>query len=195
MKKQNLFLALLFFLLSFGNSLYGQKENKHSLGLLFGYSTIPGISYKYMPTEDFIMQTDLATKILLTGNFFHSKAKYIVLPLIEISENLFYQHLFAEKGFVTFHYMIGGGISCGLQPFQPMIWKIGSNAFAGVEFRFSSSPVSLQLDFRPGYVVLFWSEKTQNEINELWNILTPGLSKSPQSCFDWSLNFIIRFRL
>ena len=168
-------------------------EYKHSVGLINGYSLVPGVTYKYCISRHFSLETDLYPKLLITGKLLSEKANHIFLPLIELSENALFQNLFAVKGNVSYQYVFGGGINGALQPFFPVIWKIGINAFVGIEFSFLDRPVSLQVDIRPGYGLLLRSAKTIEEQRHFWNLLTPGLRRNPQSCFDWAVNFSIRF--
>lgn len=168
-------------------------KTRHSVGLIFGYSILPGITYKYRPTQHFSLETDFNPKLLITGRLLSEKANHIFLYVVELSENALYQHSFAEKNNISYQYIFGGGVNGAVQPFSPVIWKVGANAFAGVEFVFLDRPISMQVDFRPGYGLLLRSAKTIEEQNHYWNILTPGLKRNPQGCFDWSLNFSIRF--
>ena len=176
-----------------------QKSNeatpayKHSVGLINGFSLLPGVTYKHCPSQQFSMETDLNPKTLITGRLLSEKANHIVLIMVELSENFLYQHSFAQKNNISYQYVFGGGVSGAMQPFSPLVWKIGVNAFAGFEFVFLDRPISLQVDFRPGYGLLLRSAKTLEEQRHYLDFLSPGLNHNPQSCFDWAINFAIRF--
>lgn len=166
---------------------------KHSVGLINGFSLLPGVTYKHCPSQQFSMETDLNPKTLITGRLLSEKANHIVLIMVELSENFLYQRSFVQKNNISYQYIFGGGVSGAMQPFSPLVWKIGVNAFAGFEFVFLDRPISLQVDFRPGYGLLLRSAKTLEEQRHYLDLLTPGLNHNPQSCFDWAINFAIRF--
>ena len=166
---------------------------KHSVGVINGYSILPGITYKYRSSQHFSLETDFNPKLLITGRLLSEKANHIVLYMIELSGNALYQRSFAEKNNISYQYIFGGGVNGAVQPFSPVIWKVGINAFMGIEFVILDSPVSLQVDVRPGYGLLLRSDKTIEEQRNYLDLLTPGLKQNPQSCFDWAVNFSIRF--
>ncbi len=166
---------------------------KHSIGLINGYSLVPGVTYKYHHSQHYSLEIDFNSKILITGKLLSEKANHIFLAFIELSENALFQHSFAVKGNISYQYVLGGGINGAVQPFSPVIWKIGVNALAGIEFVLLERPISFQVDIRPGYGLLLRSAKTIEEQRHSWDILTPGLRRNPQSCFDWAVNFSIRF--
>jgi hypothetical protein len=176
---------------------YSQKNSvfhfNHSLGIINGYSLLPGVTYKYSSSQHFSLETDLNPKILITGRLLSEKANHIIMYMIELSENFLYQQSFAEKNNISYQYLFGGGINGAIQPFSPVVWKFGANAFAGIEFIFQDRPISLQVDIRPGYGLLLRSPKTIEAQHHYLDLLTPGLQQNPQSCFDWAINFSIRF--
>lgn len=168
-------------------------SSSHSVGLINGFSLLPGVTYKYQHSQHFSLETDINSKILITGRLLSEKANHIVLGMVELSENFLYQHPFAKKNNISYQYIFGGGVSGAIQPISPIIWKIGVNAFAGIEFVLLEQPISFQVDVRPGYGLLLRFAKTVEEQRHYLDLLTPGLNHNPQSCFDWALNFSIRF--
>lgn len=65
--------------------------------------------------------------------------------------------------------------------------KFGINAFAGIEYQVPNAPVVFAFDFRPGYGVLFTSERNDKDSKVKWkqalNLHT----------FDWRLSLSMRY--
>jgi len=246
MKKQNLFLVFLFFLLSFGNSLYGQKENKHrsSVSCLLSaqsytqifsdefqhvtlngekvvnfvkhsirtdstdkYTFSAGLNYsfvgggpsiKYGIAQNCVFQTDLVGKFFINQMSFGNG---FIVYIHEISQNFLYQRKFSEKNDVAYYYMIGGGLSGGVSLFRPLLWKIGTYPFFGVEFALKNKKLSFQIDVRPGYGLLLKSGKAKpsriydDTLQFLYKFLfyVNPPEQFPYHGYDISVNFAVRF--
>jgi hypothetical protein len=167
---------------------FAQAPYKHSIGGTIG--SMQAFSYKTFVTDHFAIQVDLGTKITHTDG---ENARGINIWDLELNPNFMY-----EGNFVAGLYgFAGGGVSLGYSwtAWDPRVhsthpiyywhynehyWdcgKFGINAILGLEYKLNI-PLTLQLDFRPGYGMLF-GEKFWGD--NVWNY------------FDWSLNAGIRY--
>lgn len=65
--------------------------------------------------------------------------------------------------------------------------KFGVNAFAGIEYQMPNSPVVFAFDFRPGYGVLFASERNDKDSDVKWK------ATYCLNTFDWRLSLSMRY--
>lgn len=165
--------SLFVFLFLFGIDFYvnAQSPYKNSLGVTLG--TTQGVTYKTLASPHFAIQLDLGTKYCYVyGNHLWS---------FELAPNFAFQGELAPN----FYGLIGGGGSIGYcwkkysyftvegEQYSRNNAKAGLNGFFGLEYKFPNS-ILLQLDFRPGYRCAF-------------------NGKFEEHCFDWGLNFGIRY--
>ena len=136
-----------------------------------------GLSYKRIVNENFAIQTDLAVGFQRT--VFNLEGITGPTDLFDFVLNpnfLFNKEL--NSGFYAF---AGGGLSLGLaqELLVPGITygKFGINAMLGAGYKFQDFPISLSLDFRPGYGMLFHK----------------GLSGMVVNTFDWHLALSARY--
>lgn len=141
------------------SSLFAQ-DYKQSFGLVAG--SLNGFSYKKFVNENVAIQTDLAVELLATratmyysGYIFSGQEHAWSLQL---QPNLYYQNnvFYGDWGNIAAY--VGGGVSLGYaQEFYSNLdlGKWGINAIAGVEFILNNTPITIGLDFRPGYGMLF----------------------------------------
>lgn len=189
-------LALLIFGVLAGTSVqsYGQGADtsnvhnyKHSVGINVGW--LDGLSLRFNIGKNIHLQTDF-------GFAFHAN------PLYFIHEAFGGPFLYADMGFQvnvlyenkfpnsnnTF-WIAGGGLSFGkecTESFKSPYLKTGAKAILGIEWKFDI-PLSLQLDTRQGYGVIFAQIKSNNENKHLL------LSNSPVHFFDYSFVFSVRY--
>jgi hypothetical protein len=74
--------------------------------------------------------------------------------------------------------------------------KFGVNAMAGVEFAFTGAPITVGVDFRPGYGLLFTGDKTDYEKEYAKSVKEDGGSyknSTTYSFFDWTLAATVRY--
>ena len=175
-------------LMSIVFSAHAQAPYKHSIGATVG--SMQAFSYKTFVTDHFAIQVDLGTKLTHTDG---ENVRGINIWDLELNPNFMY-----EGNFVAGLYgFAGGGVSLGYSwtAWDPRVshshytlywhynehyWdvgKFGINAILGLEYKLNI-PLTLQLDFRPGYGMLF-GEKFWGD--NVWNY------------FDWSLNAGIRY--
>ena len=167
-------------------------QYKHSIGLSLGMFN--GISLKNNLVSNVYLQTDIGFS-------------YIGMPfsLIMTSEPLLgYLDIGARLGFIyeksflkhkNSFWFLGGGFDFGkdiiddsapygFSSLYPL--KVGAHAIVGFEWTFNI-PLSLQLDIRPGYGVLFASNKFVHSND--WFVIT----KFPCHFFDFTVAFSIRY--
>ena len=146
----------------------------NELGIIAG--GMNGVSYKKYMSETFAIQTDLAVGFQRTivgdaysdisGDLFDFVLNPNFLYNKTIDGNLY--------GFV------GGGASVGLAYFlqapTPIFGKFGVNTMMGLGYKFTNIPLTLALDFRPGYAML---------LNIEWEALFHA--------FDWHLGLSVRY--
>lgn len=155
--KSTLILSLL---VSIALTAQAQAPYQHSIGATVGFST-EAISYKTFPTDHFAIQLDLGPKynhcIILGYGSRHLS--------MEIAPSFMYEGHFV-KGLFGF---VGGGFSLGFTwwpsvsyyvSYSPdmqihnIMGKGGVHSIIGLEYKFDI-PLTLQVDFRPGYFFQF----------------------------------------
>lgn len=191
--KKNIFVVLLFaFFASILFQTNAQVPYKNSIGATLG--TTQAFSYKTFFGDHFAIQVDLGTKYCYVyGSHLWSA---------EAAPNFMYEGRLA-KGLYGF-LGLGGSIGYNWQPFYYIVGlepgdagynpnpdpadptpnsvtrrsvhncKAGANGMFGLEYKFDI-PLTLQLDFRPGYRCVF------------------AANKFADHKFDWGLNFGVRY--
>ena len=159
-------------------SLQAQAPYKHGIGGMVG--SFNGFTYKTFFTDHFALEADLGVSIIRTAGEHSDWAGSVDLYTLQLNPNVMYQGHFVA-GLYGF---AGGGVSLGWN-FGPYrysdfgrtyvreIGKFGINAILGLEYKFNI-PLALQLDFRPGYGLLFTDD--------------PGWNH-----FDWNLSLSVRY--
>lgn len=140
-------------------SLFAQ-DYKQSFGLVAG--SLNGLSYKKFVKENVAIQTDLAFGLLATRatiNYYgYSYSGPEHAWTFQLQPNLYYQKNIFNGNSCNIAALVGGGVSLGYaSEFYSNIdlGKWGINAIAGVEFILHNAPISIGLDFRPGYGMMF----------------------------------------
>lgn len=171
MNKHRIFLFLTTFFIGITLTSHAQSPYKHSIGVTLG--TTQAVGFKTFPTDHFAIQLDLGTKYAYVyGNHLWS---------FELAPNFMYEGRLTG-GLYGF---VGGGGSigyCWKNYYYFTAWgemssrnnaKGGLNGFFGMEYKFAI-PLTLQLDFRPGYRCVFNKDFSEH-------------------LFDWGLNFGVRY--
>jgi len=158
-----------------------QSPYKMSIGGTLGFMAT-GVSFKTFLTENVSLQSDILYKVTLTGT---KQFNFGVYSAIEINTNVMYQKILKDKQNSELFWFIGGGISLGSEIMYAFNGKFGANAIAGLEFVFKDKPLAFQMDLRPGYGMLFNSDKRLN------NGFYPNIN--PWSHFDWLIGFTLRY--
>ena len=133
MKKMRVVFIGLFFT-ALGATSYAQTPYEHSVGAVVG--NFNGVSYKTFFGSNLAFQADLGVKL------------NIGYWGMDVNPNLMYEQQFAKVN--NFYWFVGGGASLGIGNYG----LFGLNAIGGLEYKFSI-PLTLQLDFRPGFGLWF----------------------------------------
>ena len=176
MKNFKHYLVLFLLVMGMAGSVFAQAPYKHSIGVTVG--NFEALSYKTFFTNHLALQLDLGYKYTIGATHYGN----IDVNSVELNPNLMYEGHFT-KGLYGF---IGGGVSLGYSwrwgvydvlffssRYRYDYGKFGVNGILGFEYKFSI-PLTLQLDFRPGYGMLF------NEDIDF-------------DYFDWSVNLGVRY--
>lgn len=139
--------------------------HKHEIGLVAG--GLNGISHKYWFSEHFTLHTDLAVGLTTAYKFD-----------LTINPNVEYNVILPQN----FYLYMGGGINFGYANYPGLdLGKFGINAIIGAEYIFENVPISLALDFRPGYGLAFTDGPYYYYI------------ELPSHDFDWKLALSARY--
>jgi hypothetical protein len=164
------------------NSLFAQ-DYKQSAGIVVG--SLNGISYKRFIKENVAVQADLAFGLLAT----RATAYYAGYALsgteqvwnFQLQPNMYYQKNILNAEWGNIAAFVGGGVSLGYAEefgFDLSLGKFGVNAIAGIECILNDTPISVGLDFRPGYGLLL--------ANQQYGTITTHI-------FDWALAANVRY--
>jgi len=169
------------------NKIAAQAPYKASVGGMPLVNTL-GISSKFFLGNHIAFQTDLFWKVIFTGYKYENMDKKRILGALyaslELNPNIIYQKKIKEKTISELFWFIGGGVSFGYAIGNS--GKFGANGIIGIEFVDKTIPVAFQIDFRPGYGMLFSFDKTP--------VYAFFFShKSPWHHFDWLIGFTIRY--
>ncbi len=177
--------------------------SNHSAGIVVG--SFEGVSYKGFFTENWALQVDLGYKVVGTGAGTYSYSEKgegysykgsgsteenMKLWTLELNPNAIYQDAITELSFGSLSWFAGAGVSIGFgkwgysgYPYGPEIsGKFGINAIGGVELGLNAVPITIGIDFRPGYGLGFDSEKEDG-----WKY------SETLSYFDWALAVSARY--
>ena len=165
-----------------------QEPYKASVGGLLAPFAV-GVSSKFFFCEHLAFQADILQK---TGFTFGKNIGYNDYGLrlywdLETNLNFVFQKKLKEKKISELFWFIGGGTSFGYT-IKDIDGKFGVNAIVGLEYLFKNCPMAIQIDFRPGYGMLFSFDKTDKYVNQFWS-----RQLSPWSHFDWMIGFSIRY--
>ena len=159
--------------------------HKHEIGVVAG--GLNGLSHKYWVTEHFSVHTDFAVG-------FNDVYKFDAT----VNPNLEYNFILPS----SFYIYMGGGINIGYaEYFNNDMGKFGVNGIIGLEYIFENVPVSLALDFRPGYGLAFLDHEVEQWIpngeyyyyygsyieDGYWVII------GKHHDFDWKLGLSVRY--
>lgn len=156
----------------------------HSVGVQAG--GFVALSYKgfVLNTKNLALQMDLGCRMTEAATV-EDGFLFLGMPGIscgvytfEVNPNITYQDEIKDFSFGALDWVAGGGFSLGLinrlgnthSPFG----KFGLNAFAGMELELKDTPVTVGVDFRPGYGIAF--------------------GRDGGSFFDWCIGASVRYR-
>jgi hypothetical protein len=194
------FLALIFIIISISNvqaqdsissvNNYGIKSQppyRASVGGITPYTSLAfGPSFKAFFTDQVAFQTDIFFKEILTAgkDVYINETAFAFYLSVETNVNFIYQKKIKEKAVSELFWLIGGGVSLGYS-LTPVSGKFGVNAIVGLEYVFKKKPLAIQIDFRPGYGLLFTNYAY---VEAMFTTL-----KNPWSHFDWFIGATLRY--
>ena len=158
---------------------------KVSVGAMASYFAI-GFSSKFF----FCKHTAFQTELLWKGVFSPYKDDYyneIFLAAyvnLETNLNIIYQKKIKEKKNSELFCLVGGGTSFGYD--FTVRGKFGLNTIVGLEYVFKKKTLAIQIDFRPGYGMLFTFDGS--DVKESFSS-----HKTPWHHYDWLIGFTLRY--
>ena len=176
--KKQILIAGILLCLSCGKTT-AQAPYSASAGGLLGINA-GGFSSKFFFTDNVAFQSDILCKVTLTKVY---GGNLVFYPALETNSNLMYQKKIKNKKSSEQFGFIGGGINLGCVPAG--YGKFGVSAIIGLEYVFRKKPLAIQIDFRPGYGLLF-------HYGEEMAIPLFNRIESPWSHFDWMFGFTLR---
>lgn len=164
-----------------------KKKGISEIGAVVG--GINGFSSKFINGK-FAYQLDLGMKFLNYTSYvedLHMSYEYLAYVL-DLSQNFMFQDNVREWQNGTLFWFLGGGINIGCELYYLNTLKLGANGMVGLEYMFAKAPITLQLDFRPGYARVF-------EWNYYWDSYTNSyMSKIRRSnLFEWTIGLSVRY--
>ncbi|MGI6291390.1 MAG: hypothetical protein ACOXZH_03040 [Bacteroidales bacterium] len=148
---------------------------------------IAGGSFKTSFNENFFLQTDAFYNVRLCLYRKNSSTHFEVFPFFESNTNIMYQEKLKEKQKVDLFWFVGGGMTLGGWFGSPNV-KTGLNVIIGLEYILKiKQSLSFQIDFRPGYALLFDTVYKQSE-GYFFGYSGENLIHH----FDWLFSFTVR---
>ena len=146
-----------------------------------------GVSFKTSLQEYLFLQTDIFYTVYAYPYREETSIYWNIYPSVESNTNIMYQKKLKETQGVALFWFIGGGITLGCC-IIPVSGKAGVNALTGVECVIKKDkPLSLQIDFRPGYALLYTPNYKQSN-----SFLFSWPSKMPATHFNCLFTFTLR---
>lgn len=183
----NLIVSIILLLSISSGSVNAQSPYKTSVGAMLYPATAVGPSFKAFFSDHVAFQTDLFFKGTVTGEFRSvEEGRKELYPIVyfafETNVNIMYQNSIEES---MLSWFIGGGVSMGYQ-MSGGNGKFGVNSIMGLELVFQK-PFSIQIDFRPGYAMLYNANQDYVEIYGL------KAEKNVWSHFDWVIGVTYKY--
>ncbi len=186
--KQNIFFKalVLALLVGFHTNIFAQNNYRHSVGA--NLSWMNGISFKFNLKGNVYLQTDWGMGIN-TNVLFPVINELYFCPDLGGQVNILYERKFSKTA--NTYWIVGGGI-CGAKDWSKGLtspyWKTGAKVVLGLEWCFDI-PMSIQLDMRHGYGLMFSANKNfDGGENLLFTI-----NHVPFHFYDFSMVFSIRY--
>ncbi len=183
---------LSFILLFFSCFAISQAQSPYTHGIGATVGNMFGVSYKTFLSDHFSLQADLSVRICPTAyadedfeDWFDTRSMTVTLFSLDFNPNFLYESNITN----SLYWFVGGGVTLGycfgskyfIMGYDD--WgRFGLNAIGGLEYKFNM-PIALQLDFRPGYGMLFFGK------DDYWY----GSNNKPFHYFDWGLGATVRY--
>jgi hypothetical protein len=174
-----------FILLISATGLQAQKM-PYKMGVGLNVLSAEAVSFKMFLSPTLALQAELGYKWTITSfrtsayGYGYSYRYSGYIGSLELNPNLFYQKEIKDWKFARLDWFAGGGVSIGYA--FGSRGKFGINAGGGAELTFHKIPLAVQMDFRPGYGLLF-GRGAQYYYGD----------KKTFSYFDWGLNISVRY--
>lgn len=161
----------------------GLFNYQYSIGVCVG-AWFNGISLKSNLAHNLYLQSDFGLGIDIRKSIVPEGCD------IGFKINLLYENRILNR--TNTYWLVGGGIVGGIVPHdagkKEVSLKGGVQAILGIEYIFDSIPMSLQIDTREGYGIIY-SAKGTNPSNRIGMIS----NNNPYHFFDYSFVFSLRF--
>ena len=164
-----------------------QSPYKASVGGVVYAGIAAGPSFKAFFTDKVAFQVDFLFRGTATGNLDlkENTCGPVLYFALETDLNIVYQKKLKETS--NWFWFIGGGVGMGRQLIAGN-GKFGANVILGFEYVCEKIPLTIQLDLRPGYAMLY--NLDSDELNKV-QYFDPV--KSPWSHFDWLAGLTLRY--
>ena len=162
-----------------------QAPYKTSVGGMISPVFSAGVSSKTFFADHVAFQVDLMTKGISTwyirrGEFYMPNA-VLDYSGYEQNTNIMYQKKIKDLKKSELFWFCGGGVNIGyVGALHNTFGKLGVNAITGLEFVFNKMPLSIQIDLRPGYGLLYQFPRREGGGAKLRH-------------FDWLVGFSLRY--
>ena len=154
----------------------GAFAQNNEFGVVIG--GFNGLSYKRIVNDKFAIQTDLGVGLQATAFNIEGIAGSSNLFDFVINPNLLYNRELKSNIYAFLGVGVNFGLAQELNVPQITYGKFGVNAMAGFGLKSQKLPVSISLDFCPGYAMLFNTNFDSNV-----NIFDWHLALSARYCF------------
>jgi hypothetical protein len=178
-------LAMSIILLVSATMLHAQQA-PYKMGIGVNVLSMEAVSFKTFLSPRLALEAELGYKwtvasFRMSDSYYGYNYRYSgYIGTLELNPNLFYQKEIKDWKFGRLDWFAGGGLSIGYA--FGSRGKFGINAGGGAELTFHKIPLAVQMDFRPGYGMLFGRGAYYYY----------GNSKV-FSYFDWGLNISARY--
>ena len=162
-------------LIAMGLSVGAFAQNNEFGVMVGGFN---GLSYKRIVNEKFAIQTDLGVGLQATAFNIDGIAGSTHLFDFVINPNFLYNKELKSNIYAFLGMGINLGLAQELNIPEITYGKFGVNAMAGFGFKVQKLPLSISLDFRPGYAMLF-----NSNFDSLINIFDWHLALGARYCF------------
>ena len=148
-------------------------------------TNVIGPTYKMFFADNIAFQTDIFFKSTLTWCTDKYGIAFAFYYAVESNTNIMYQKRIKDKTTVESFWFLGGGITLGCNILSGD-GKFGTNVIMGLEYILKNAPISFQIDFRPGFGMLFNFDENLNNGGYIPD-------NNPWVHFDWTLAFTLRY--
>ena len=192
MKKIKIILIASILLFLFCHNAMTQTPYKASVGGMISPVISMGVSCKTFFADHVAFQVDFLHKGIYTVYVKNYSPPYLrdvlIYGALEQNTNVMYQKRIKDQKKSELFWFCGGGVSVGFAtPNSRTFGKFGANAIMGLEFVFKKTPLSIQIDLRPGYGILSYLSPPK------YPTIIGGETIYTIHHFDWLVGFTLRY--